>query len=69
MTGLHRVCDIHCKTCMKIIGWTYVIIIHLNLNFKQVFAYETSEKYKEGKFIVERALIKKFKETEGKALD
>ena len=24
MTGLHRVCDIHCKTCMKIVGWTYV---------------------------------------------
>ena len=24
MTGLHKVCDIHCKTCMKIVGWTYV---------------------------------------------
>lgn len=24
MTGLHRVCDIHCKSCLKAVGWTYV---------------------------------------------
>jgi len=29
MTGLHRVCDVHCKGCMKTIGWTYVI--HFNI--------------------------------------
>jgi hypothetical protein len=27
MTGLHKVCDLHCKGCMKIIGWTYVCFI------------------------------------------
>ena len=24
MTGMHRVSDIHCKACMKLVGWTYV---------------------------------------------
>ena len=24
MTGLHKVCDVHCKNCLKVIGWTYV---------------------------------------------
>lgn len=24
MTGLHRVCDINCKVCLKLVGWTYV---------------------------------------------
>jgi hypothetical protein len=27
MTGLHRVSDIHCKACMKLVGWTYVRVI------------------------------------------
>eukprot|EP00347_Sterkiella_histriomuscorum_P000518 403375541 len=46
MTGLHKVCDIHCRNCMKIVGWTYI------------YAHNQSEKYKEGKFIIEKAYIK-----------
>mmetsp|Transcript_57453 Transcript_57453/g.140219 ORF Transcript_57453/g.140219 Transcript_57453/m.140219 type:complete len:355 (-) Transcript_57453:363-1427(-) len=42
MTGLHSVCDIFCKRCKTLVGWTY----------KK--AYEQSQKYKEGKFIVEK---------------
>lgn len=42
MTGLHSVCDIFCKRCKRLVGWTYLK------------AYESSQKYKEGKFILEK---------------
>eukprot|EP00543_Licmophora_paradoxa_P008716 CAMPEP_0202451224 /NCGR_PEP_ID=MMETSP1360-20130828/9694_1 /ASSEMBLY_ACC=CAM_ASM_000848 /TAXON_ID=515479 /ORGANISM="Licmophora paradoxa, Strain CCMP2313" /LENGTH=320 /DNA_ID=CAMNT_0049069735 /DNA_START=1019 /DNA_END=1981 /DNA_ORIENTATION=+ len=42
ITGLHSVCDIFCKRCKRMVGWTYAR------------AYETSQKYKEGKFIIEK---------------
>jgi len=42
MTGLHAVCDIFCKRCKNLVGWTYLR------------AYEASQKYKEGKFIIEK---------------
>ncbi|KAL7531395.1 hypothetical protein ACHAXR_004012, partial [Thalassiosira sp. AJA248-18] len=42
MTGLHTVCDIFCKRCETLVGWTYTK------------AYEPSQKYKEGKFIIEK---------------
>jgi len=42
ITGLHSVCDISCKRCKTVIGWTYAK------------AYEQSQKYKEGKFIIEK---------------
>lgn len=42
MTGLHSVRDIFCKRCKGMIGWTYDK------------AYEHSQKYKEGKFIIEK---------------
>ena len=42
MTGLHTVCDIFCKRCKRMVGWTYLR------------AYESSQKYKEGKFIIEK---------------
>ena len=42
MTGLHTVCDIHCKRCKRVVGWTYSK------------AYEQSQKYKEGKFVIEK---------------
>ena len=42
ITGLHSVCDIFCKRCKTLIGWTYAK------------AYEQSQKYKEGKFIIEK---------------
>uniref|UniRef100_A0A0E0M701 Protein yippee-like n=1 Tax=Oryza punctata TaxID=4537 RepID=A0A0E0M701_ORYPU len=43
MTGLHTVKDIYCSCFQQILGWRY----------KK--AYEESEKYKEGKFILEKA--------------
>lgn len=46
-TGLHTVCDIFCVTCEESIGWFY----------EQ--AFEESQKYKEGKFIVEKAKMQK----------
>lgn len=42
ITGLHSVCDIFCKRCKTLIGWTYAR------------AYEPSQRYKEGKFIIEK---------------
>lgn len=42
ITGLHTVCDIFCKRCKTLIGWTYLK------------AYDPSQKYKEGKFIIEK---------------
>jgi len=42
ITGLHSVCDINCKRCDTLVGWTYQR------------AYEPSQKYKEGKFIIEK---------------
>ncbi|CAL5218434.1 g115 [Coccomyxa viridis] len=42
-TGLHEVADIHCKSCLQLCGWRYVM------------AHEENQKYKEGKFILERA--------------
>ncbi|KYO29490.1 protein yippee-like 3 [Alligator mississippiensis] len=41
LTGLHAVADIHCQRCRTPLGWRY----------EQ--AYESSQKYKEGKFIIE----------------
>ena len=43
-TGLHTVADIHCTSCMHIVGWKYEL------------AFEQSQKYKEGKFILERCV-------------
>lgn len=42
ITGLHTVCDIFCKRCKNLVGWTYQK------------AYASSQKYKEGKFIIEK---------------
>mmetsp|Transcript_16973 Transcript_16973/g.33806 ORF Transcript_16973/g.33806 Transcript_16973/m.33806 type:complete len:348 (-) Transcript_16973:566-1609(-) len=42
ITGLHSVCDIFCNRCKELVGWTYSR------------AYEHSQKYKEGKFIIEK---------------
>jgi hypothetical protein len=49
MTGLHTVKSVICKKCRSVIGWTYV------------FAYEPREKYKEGKFIIEKEYMIKQK--------
>ncbi|KAK6943116.1 Yippee/Mis18/Cereblon [Dillenia turbinata] len=45
MTGLHTVVDLFCVGCGEILGWKYEI------------AYEKNQKYKEGKFILERFKI------------
>ncbi|KAM0941449.1 putative Yippee family protein [Dioscorea sansibarensis] len=42
MTGLHTVVDIFCVGCGSILGWKYEA------------AHEKNQKYKEGKFILER---------------
>ncbi|TVU48094.1 hypothetical protein EJB05_07717 [Eragrostis curvula] len=42
ITGLHTVNDIYCSCCQQILGWRYEK------------AYDESQKYKEGKFILER---------------
>ncbi|KAH9284220.1 Yippee-like protein [Echinococcus granulosus] len=47
LTGLHLVADIYCECCDTYLGWKYEE------------AYEPSQKYKEGKYIIELAhLIK-----------
>jgi len=43
LTGLHAVADIYCDCCKTNLGWKY----------EQ--AYESSQKYKEGKYIIELA--------------
>jgi hypothetical protein len=47
ITGLHLVADLFCNQCNTYVGWKYID------------AYEEKEKYKVGKFILERAKIKK----------
>eukprot|EP01006_Ploeotia_vitrea_P035610 TRINITY_DN65905_c2_g1_i1.p1 TRINITY_DN65905_c2_g1~~TRINITY_DN65905_c2_g1_i1.p1 ORF type:complete len:163 (+),score=60.78 TRINITY_DN65905_c2_g1_i1:22-489(+) len=46
-TGLHTVCDIFCTSCQENIGWFYEE------------AFEPSQKYKEGKYIIEKAKMTK----------
>lgn len=66
-TGNHTVRDIYCCKCGTILGWKYVsIAIRFHLRFllteflpfgSQDKAYEQSQKYKEGKYILERNLL------------
>lgn len=41
LTGLHEVADIYCDCCKTLLGWKYE------------HAFESSQKYKEGKYIIE----------------
>ena len=45
MTGLHTVCDLACMGCHRVLGWKYLK------------AHEPSQKYKEGKFILEKVYL------------
>ena len=45
MSGLHTVRDLRCVKCQTTLGWKYEI------------AWERSQKYKEGKFILVKALV------------
>ncbi|KAK7851375.1 protein yippee-like [Quercus suber] len=47
MTGLHTVADVYCLDCREVLGWKYER------------AYEETQKYKEGKFILEKSKIVK----------
>ena len=47
ITGLHTVSDIYCSCCQQVLGWKYLQ------------AFEESQKYKEGKFIIEKAKMVK----------
>ncbi|KAL9398055.1 hypothetical protein Peur_007016 [Populus x canadensis] len=42
VSGWHTVCDIYCTSCQQILGWKYEK------------AYEESQKYKEGMYILEK---------------
>ncbi|KAG5561708.1 hypothetical protein RHGRI_004677 [Rhododendron griersonianum] len=42
ISGLHTVSDVFCCCCGQILGWKYVT------------AYDKTQKYKEGKFVLER---------------
>lgn len=45
-TGRHIIRTIRCKNCQSLIGWTYVK------------AFESEQKYKEGKFIIEKSYMR-----------
>lgn len=46
LTGNHMVRDVYCKNCNYKLGWMYE------------FATDDSQRYKESKVILERALVK-----------
>ena len=64
-TGNHTVRDIYCVKCGETLGWKYVRIFSKetfrcggrSMGLCQDRAYETSQKYKEGKYILERNLL------------
>ncbi|KAJ6943740.1 hypothetical protein NC652_009250 [Populus alba x Populus x berolinensis] len=47
MTGLHTVAAVDCSDCRGVLGWKYERV------------YEETQKYKEGKFILEKLKIVK----------
>jgi len=51
ITGLHTVSDVYCIQCQTVLGWKYDK------------AFESSQKYKEGRFILEKSLIVECSET------
>lgn len=62
LTGLHAVADIYCECCKTPLGWKYVSqrrnqhrSTRLTILFSQEHAFESSQKYKEGKYIIELA--------------
>lgn len=56
-TGIHVVKEASCRGCGQTVGWTYVK------------AYESDQKYKEGKIILERALVMEIDEKYGRWLE
>ncbi|KAB2095748.1 hypothetical protein ES319_A01G060900v1 [Gossypium barbadense] len=56
LSGMHTVADIFCCCCGQIVGWKYEA------------AHEKSQKYKEGKFVLER-LVRYFASDRGRIVD
>ncbi|XP_065003040.1 protein yippee-like At5g53940 isoform X2 [Musa acuminata AAA Group] len=64
-SGMHTVADIFCCCCGQNVGWKYMMISKLlEVNFicglthcNRVVAQEKIQKYKEGKFVLERGRI------------
>lgn len=70
LTGMHTVADIFCVGCGSIVGWKYVRLVTVlheydffylyvefssyHFGFFQETAHEKSQKYKEGKSVLER---------------
>lgn len=52
-TGSHIVQDLFCTSCQNLLGWKYL------------FAFESDEKYKEDKFVLERAQLVNVNSTRG----
>ncbi|KAH6570537.1 hypothetical protein BASA50_008264 [Batrachochytrium salamandrivorans] len=46
-TGMHTISDLHCTVCRSVVGWKYL------------FAFEDTQKYKEGLFVIEKNRIVK----------
>lgn len=46
-TGVHTVADVHCTVCTSLVGWIYLE------------AKEESQKYKEGRFLLEKKCLSK----------
>ena len=51
ITGLHTIADVYCGKCQHNIGWMYLE------------AFEETQKYKVGKYILEKAHITKVNDT------
>uniref|UniRef100_A0A7N0SXW8 Protein yippee-like n=1 Tax=Kalanchoe fedtschenkoi TaxID=63787 RepID=A0A7N0SXW8_KALFE len=47
LSGMHTVADVFCCSCGQIVGWKYEV------------AHERSQKYKEGKFVLESHLVRR----------
>ena len=50
MTGLHVISDLKCLNCSKTIGWKYVE------------CFESNQKYKQGKYLLEKEHVQKLKQ-------
>lgn len=46
ITGMHHVCAIHCLSCKHYLGWKYE------------FTHADSQRYKEGRFVLENAYMR-----------
>jgi hypothetical protein len=73
ITGLHTVADIFCSVCNSNLGWKYVsappptalgvapvaAADSSGCTHMQEMAFEATQKYKEGKYIIEKARVVK----------